>query len=79
MIPLRLVNNTGYESDKNLCFFNTALQLLNIQEFREFFKNQEYKNNVNGSFPICEELSNIYLNWCERSACAHTVSVRGQM
>ena len=61
MIPLRLVNNTGYELDKNLCFVNTALQLLNsIQEFREFFKNQEYKNNVNGSFPICEELSNIF-------------------
>ena len=61
MFPLRLVNNTGYESEKNLCFVNTALQLLySIAEFRNIFKNQVFNTNVNISFPICNELSRIF-------------------
>ena len=61
MFPLRLVNNTGYESEKNLCFVNTALQLLySIAEFRNLFKNDVFNINVNSSLPICNELSRIF-------------------
>ena len=61
MNHLRLVNNTGYEAEKNLCFVNTALQLLHSdQEFRDFFIHKVFRNNENRSFPICDELSCIF-------------------
>ena len=61
MFPLRLVNNTGFDSEKNLCFVNTGLQLLHgIPEFRSFFKNEEFKEGLNISPPICAELACIF-------------------
>ena len=61
MNHLRLVNNTGYEAEKNLCFVITSLQLLySVPEFRDFFIIEVFRNNVNGSFPICNELSSIF-------------------
>ena len=61
MNPLKLYNNTRFEAEKNLCFVNTALQLLySDHEFRNFFTNKIFQNNVNSSFPICDEISAIF-------------------
>ena len=41
---LRLVNNSGLESEKNLCYVNTATQLINsIPRLKIFFKQNEYR------------------------------------
>ena len=63
MESIRLINNSGLESDKNLCFVNTAVQLLySLPEVRKFFIHQEYKTNQeeNADLTICNELSRIF-------------------
>ena len=66
MFPvLKLVNNTGFESEKNLCFVNSALQLLNCTpRVRTFFKMKEYRlpNEQNRVMQICDEVSRLF-NW----------------
>ena len=62
MAPLKLVNNTGLESEANLCFVNSALQLLNsIAEFKQYFVNKGYRQGFPEKLPISDELSRIFL------------------
>ena len=63
MAALRLINNLSLESEKNLCFVNTALQLLYcLPDVQHFFINQEYKINQdeNADLLICDEMSRIF-------------------
>ena len=46
MTLLKLVNNTGLISEKNLCYINTELQLLySIPEIKEFFVSKKYRDS----------------------------------
>ena len=72
MAALKLVNNSGLETERNLCFVNAALQLLySVPEIRSFFVNQVYKTNQDESadLKICDELSRIF-----KSAGCHAAS-----
>ena len=72
MAALKLVNNSGLETERNLCFVNVALQLLySVPEIRSFFVNQVYKTNQDDSadLKICDELSRIF-----KSAGCHAAS-----
>ena len=61
MSVLKLVNNTGLKSERNLCYVNTELQLLHsIIYIREFFTSEAYKEDQHGRFPVCDELSRIF-------------------
>ena len=61
MAPLKLVNNTGFESEKNLCFVNTELQLLySTPDVKDFFALKKYKENCSEKLPLCDELSRIF-------------------
>ena len=61
MAPLKLVNNTGFESEKNLCFVNTELQLLySIPDVKDFFALKKYRENCSEKLPLCDELSRIF-------------------
>ena len=63
MAPLRLVNNSGMETERNLCFVNSALQLLyGVPKVRNFFVNEEYRINQDESanLKICDEVSRIF-------------------
>ena len=61
MSALKLVNNTGLESEKNLCFVNTELQLLySIAHVKDFFSSKKYRGNFQTKLPLCDELSRIF-------------------
>jgi ubiquitin C-terminal hydrolase len=61
MAALKLVNNTGLKSEKNLCFVNTELQLLySIPDVKDFFASKKYRENYPEKLPICDELSRIF-------------------
>ena len=61
MAPISLRNNTSY-SEKNLCFVNSSLQLLNsIREFREIFTSESYKKYAIGKTPISNEISRLFM------------------
>ena len=60
---MKLVNNTGQESERNLCFVNTALQLLHsIPRVRRFFKMREYRlpSEQKRQMKICDEVSRLF-------------------
>ena len=60
---LRLVNNSGLKSEKNLCYVNTAIQLMNsIPSLKKFFKQNEYrlKGEETRKMKICDELSKLF-------------------
>ena len=60
MSHLRLRNNTGISSERNLCFVNSIVQVLdNIPEFKEYFTSRHYKLNFKGELPISDELSRL--------------------
>ena len=61
MAALRLVNNTGLKSEKNLCYVNTELQLLySTPDVRHFFASKAYRGNFLERLPVCDELSRIF-------------------
>ena len=64
MFPtIKLVNNTNLKSESNICFVNTALQLLHsVNRMREFFKMREYRlpNEQIRKMEICNELSRLF-------------------
>ena len=61
MSALKLVNNTGVEAEKNLCFVNATLQLLHsIPDVKVFFKQKEYRLNYIERLPVCDEISRIF-------------------
>ena len=60
---LRLVNNSGLRSESNLCFANSAIQMLhNVPRVRSFFLEREYKlpNEKKRKMVICDELAQIF-------------------
>ena len=60
---LKLVNNSGLRSESNLCFVNSAVQMLhNIPRIRSLFLEKEYKlqNENQQNVNICDELSLIF-------------------
>ena len=58
MAALKLVNNTGLRSERNLCYVNTELQLLySIPDVKEFFSSNKYRENYPEKLPICDELA----------------------
>ena len=61
---IKLVNNTGLDSERNLCFVNTAIQLLHsIPSVKQFFKDKEYlPAGEETKMPICDELSRLLRN-----------------
>ena len=61
MTTLKLVNNTGLISERNLCYINTELQLLySIPEVTEFFVSKKYRETCTQKLPICDEISRIF-------------------
>ena len=57
-IPLKLLNNIDNET-RNLCFVNSAIQLLHsIHEIRNYFKYLEY--NLEYDMLVCMELKRIF-------------------
>ena len=61
MAPLKLVNNTGLESEKNLCFVNAELQLLySIPDVKDFFATKKHRGNCQDRLQLCDELSRIF-------------------
>ena len=61
MAALKLVNNTGLTSERNLCYVNTELQLLySIPDVYQFFTSKKYKENYTERLPICDEISRIF-------------------
>ena len=61
MTTLKLVNNTGLISERNLCYINTELQLLfSIPEVNEFFVSKKYRESCTQKLPICDEISRIF-------------------
>ena len=62
MTALKLVNNTGLRSEKNLCYVNTELQLLySIPEVNKFFTSKKYRKNYGEKLPLCDEISRIFV------------------
>ena len=61
MAVLKLINNSGFSQEKNLCFVNTSLQLLySIPEVRDFFKDKAYKTDLKARLPTADEISRIF-------------------
>ena len=61
MAALKLVNNTGLKSEKNLCYVNTELQLLySTPDVRSFFTSKTYRENFQGRLHVCDELSRLF-------------------
>ena len=64
MFPkMKLVNNTGLESEKNLCFVNTSLQLLHCApRMNRFFVMKEYRlpNEQKREMKICDEVARLF-------------------
>ena len=61
MAALKLVNNTGLRSERNLCYVNTELQLLySIPDVKEFFSSNKYRENYPEKLPICDELARMF-------------------
>ena len=60
---IKLVNNTYQISEKNICFVNTAIQLLYaIPKMKTFFGMKEYKLSTESKrqMKICDELSRLF-------------------
>ena len=61
MASLKLINNSGQITEKNICFVNTALQLLfSIPEVKSFFSNTDYWKAVTSDISVCKELGRIF-------------------
>ena len=61
MTLLKLVNNTGLPSERNLCYVNTELQILySIHVIKNYFSSGLYRKNYRGRLPVCDELSRIF-------------------
>ena len=57
-LPLKLLNNIDNDT-RNLCFVNSAIQLLHsIPEIRNYIKHLEY--NLEFDLPVCMELKRIF-------------------
>ena len=61
MAVLKLVNNTGEQNERNLCFVNSSLQLLySIPDIKDFFGSKNYRENDTGKLPVADEMSRIF-------------------
>ena len=60
---MKLVNNTNLDSERNLCFVNTALQLLySVPRMKSFFQMKEYRLSAEQKrkMQICDEISRLF-------------------
>ena len=60
---MKFVNNTHIKSEQNICFVNTALQLLHsVQRMQTFFKMREYRlaSEKTRNMKICDEIARIF-------------------
>ena len=61
MAALKLINDTGLNSEKNLCYVNTELQLMySTPDVRSFFGSKTYRENYQGRLLVCDELSRLF-------------------
>ena len=61
MTVLKLINNSEFREEKNLCFVNTSLQLLySIKDVRDFFKDKVYQTDLAERLPVSDEISRIF-------------------
>ena len=64
MFPkMKLVNNTSLASESNICFVNTALQLLHcVPRMKTFFKLREYRLPMEQKrqMKICDEIARLF-------------------
>jgi ubiquitin C-terminal hydrolase len=77
---MKLVNNTVLDSERNLCFVNTAIQLLHsIPSVKQFFKDKEYLPlGEETKMPICDDLSRLFRNKTQTVSTAVLRSLVGQ-
>ena len=60
---MKLVNNTTLASERNICFVNTALQLLHcVPRMKTFFEMREYRLPVEQKrqMKICDEIARLF-------------------
>ena len=60
---LRLINNSSLESERNICYVNSAVQLMfNIPRLTKMFEEREYrlKGEEDRTMKICDELSRLF-------------------
>ena len=60
---MKLVNNTNLSSETNICFVNTALQLLHsVDRMKTFFKLKEYRlsSEQQRQMKVCDEISRLF-------------------
>ena len=58
---IRLRNNTGLASEKNICYVNSMLQLLkSITEFENLFTTGRYRIDRKIKLPVSDEISRIF-------------------
>ena len=58
---IKLVNNTGKQSEQNICFVNVAVQLIHsIPSIKDFFKYKQYHSIRESTTDICDEIANIF-------------------
>ena len=75
MSVLKLINNTGLKTERNLCYVNASLQLLHsIPDVRKFFKNKEYRLNYLEHLPVSDEIARIFAT--EGKFCTTTAELR---
>ena len=61
MGDIKLFNNTGLFTEKNICFINSSLQLLYaLPEVRGYFAEKKYRTDPDQAFPICDQISAIF-------------------
>ena len=60
IVTLKLWNNIDRHS-RNLCFVNSALQLLHhISEFRNYFKDLDITDSDLREMPVCKEICRLF-------------------
>ena len=58
---IRLRNNTGLASERNICYVNSMLQLLkSISEFEDLFTTGRYRIDKKCKLPVSDEISRIF-------------------
>ena len=65
MVYLRLFNTTLKRhpkvSERNVCFVNGSLQLLNsVPDIRRYFVEEQFRTDDLQQFPICDQISEIF-------------------
>ena len=58
---IKLRNNTGLASERNICYVNSMLQLLkSVNEFEDLFTTGRYRVDKKSKLPVSDEISRIF-------------------